>query len=86
MVLGCTGIVAKTLPSVREEIDAVAVRVVNDGVALTPESVPGRLVALMVERHQLVVGTVDLGRGIQPEGQAHAVSRWAASNPDRRSE
>jgi membrane-associated phospholipid phosphatase len=57
----------------REEVDPVAVGIVDHGVALAPDRVPGLLVPLVSERDELVVGGIDVGRGLAAEGQADAL-------------
>src|SRR5699024_7474270 len=52
----------------REQLDNVAVGVEHQGVALTPDLVPRRCVALVTERADALVLGVDFGRGVPLHG------------------
>ena len=65
------GVVCRTgLPVRREEVDAVAVGVVDDGVPHPPEGVPGFLVPFVPGADEPGVDLVDLGRPGTAERQA----------------
>ncbi len=53
----------------REQVDAVTVGVLDDGVPLTPEGVPGRPFAVAPGAGQLRVQGVHLGRGVAQQGE-----------------